>query len=157
MSFFSPNHFLDSLDEASVPLWFLRRGKSSQWVSNLPLNFSQSLYWWHVEGRNSGPALHTRKRVSFPEGVAAVVYPQGPWVSLRNRWILVISFFKKFLKFWGRERIWSRLCTLSVWSPVWGSSSQIARSWPELLKSRVCRLTNWATQAPWILVISQCD
>ena len=34
----------------------------------------------------------------------------------------------------------------TVQSPMWGSNSQTVRSWPEQ-KSRVRRLTDWATQA----------
>ena len=46
----------------------------------------------------------------------------------------------------GRERIPSRLCTVST-EPDVGSNSQTVRSWREP-KSRVQRLTNWATQVP---------
>ena len=49
----------------------------------------------------------------------------------------------------GRERASKTGCTLSAQSLMWGSISWTLRSWPEL-KSRVGRLTDWATPVPQI-------
>ena len=53
-----------------------------------------------------------------------------------------------------RERESQAGSTLPVNSPMWGLNSGTARSWPEL-KSRVWRLTYWATLAPVMLYIFQ--
>ena len=51
----------------------------------------------------------------------------------------------------GRERKSQANSMLPAQSPVWGLIPWTVRSWPEL-KSRVGRLTDWATQVPLIWV-----
>ena len=77
----------------------------------------------------------------------------------------IIIFFNVYLFILGEwdgraeregERESQAGSVLSVQSPTWGSVWQTMRSWSEP-KSRVGRLTEWTTQAPLILFLSDKD
>ena len=82
---------------------------------------------------------------------------------LRKQYQCLIVIFFKFIYFErererkceqgrGRERGRERQSQADCNVSVSGLNSQTARSWPEP-KQRVRLLTNWATQAPWVIVI----
>ena len=81
------------------------------------------------------------------------------YINLKSLFIIAIYIFLNLFIYFERVRVSEQgrgresqrgsqaRSILPAWSPTWGSNSRTVSSWPEP-KSRVKRLTDWATRAP---------
>ena len=149
--------------------WFLRHTKFKMWSAKQYISHTTFCV------RKKNVKIYTYLLIFATSNLERInqktmtLYLQG---MLRNGWsdrewsdTVFKKIFWTFIFIFERERVcvcvhaskWKRgrdretedqnQSSLRVQTPLWGLNSQTGKSWPEP-KSRVSRLTDWATQAP---------